>query len=367
MRCSEEIRVRPSIAGRKPEAPAEGPRSQQAVLSRRPGLTRGCTHPPREGAPQDDVARRLPARQARLGNFHLIAPLACGREGEVWKAVQVEPLVDLVALKLLTPDRQREPGRLARFRSEARQGASLDGPALLPTYEFGVADGIAYIVMPLVDGFSLGDILRQRRSCRAGSPPLALHRLAILPRPRYLLAVVRALTRIARALHAAHAARIVHCDVKPANILLDRNHEHRAFLVDFGLGCDLDDVPLPRWRAWAGTPLYMAPEKLLAGEVDGVLCDIYALGVTLFEALTLTPPRVVPADVPREAWAAYLAGTEPPRPRAVDPAVPAALDAIVARAMARDPRRRYPSASALAADLDRFLACSPAEARRGAI
>jgi serine/threonine protein kinase len=297
-----------------------------------------------------------------LGHYYLIAPLACGRQGEVWKAIQTEPIVDLVALKVLTPQPQFDPGRLARFRREARRGALLDGPTVLPAYEFGIADGIAYFAMPLVDGFPLGDILHQRRACRAGSPPLSLHRLAILPQPRYLVAVARALARIARALHGAHTMRVAHCDVKPANILLDRHDEHRAYLIDFGMGCDLDDGTPPQERERAGTPLYMAPEKLSGGQIDEVRCDLYSLGATLFEAVTLTPPRVVPKALPQAAWAAYLARTEPPRPRALRSSLPAALDAIVSRAMARDPERRYPSAAALATDLDRFLAGAPVEA-----
>jgi serine/threonine protein kinase len=302
----------------------------------------------------------------RLGRYSLIAPLACGRQGEVWKAIQTEPIVDLVALKVLAPQPQFDPGRLARFRREARRGALLDGPTLLPTYEFGIADGIAFFVMPLVDGYPLRDILRQRRACRAGSPPLSLHRLAILPQPRYLEAVALALAQIARALHVAHAMHVAHCDVKPANILLDRHHEHRAYLIDFGMGCDLDDGTPPQWRDRAGTPLYMAPEKLSGDQVDEMRCDLYSLGATLFEAVTLMPPRVVPKTLPQAAWAAYLAGAEPPRPRALQSSLPADLDVIVARAMARDPGRRYPSAVALATNLERFLAGASVEARRQA-
>jgi serine/threonine-protein kinase len=315
--------------------------------------------------PQGVATRQFLSGRSRLGRYHLIAPLARGSQGEVWKAVQIEPIVELVALKLLAHEHELDARRLARFHREARRGAHLDSPALLPIYEFGVEDGIAYLAMPWVDGFTLGDVLNQRVQCRAGSPPVLVHRSALLPEPRYLSAMLHVLTRVARALHAAHTSRVVHCDVKPANILLDRHREDRVFLVDFGLGRDLDVVTLQQLRTAEGTPRYMAPEKLSGSQVDEVRCDLYSMGVTLFETVTLTTPRVVPSDLPRAAWAGHLARSQPPRLREVHPGLPAALEAIVARAMARDPARRYPSAAALAADLDRFLAGDPVEAQSG--
>jgi hypothetical protein len=199
----------------------------------------------------------------------------------------------------------------------------------------------------------------QRRRCLAGAPPLLVHRLALLPEPLYLREVVRVLARIARALQAAHAARVVHRDVKPRNILLDRHDPVRVYLIDFGLGRDLDVATPPQLRAREGTLGYMAPERLLGRRVDGVLSDVYALGVTLFESVTLRSPWALPESLPRAALAAYLAGAEPLRPGAARPGLPAALEAIVARAMAREPARRYPSAAAVAADLDRFAAGAP--------
>jgi serine/threonine-protein kinase len=323
-----------------------------SLSSRLSGADSGRTS---EDQPSRSAARQFLAGRTRLGRYHLIAPLGRGSQGEVWKAVQTEPIVELVALKLLSPDQELDPRRLARFHREARRGAHLDSPALLPIYEFGVEHGIAYLAMPWVDGFTLGNVLNHRVRCLAGSPPSSVHRLAFLPESRYLSAVLQVLTRIARALHAAHAARVVHRDVKPANILLDRHREDRVFLVDFGLGRDLDVVTLPQLRAGEGTPRYMAPERLLGCQVDEVRCDIYSLGMTLFEAVTLTTPRVVPPTLPRAAWAGCLAGWEPPRLHEVQPGLPAALDAIVARSLARDPARRYASAAALASDLERSL------------
>ena len=170
----------------------------------------------------------LDGGRPRVGRYHLIEPLGQGSQGVVWKAVQLEPRIELVALKLLMPAGSCDPRKLARFRREAERGARMDHPAILPTYEFGQDGGVVFFAMPLVDGVALSQILDQRRQYRAGQPPLQLHRLAVLSEPRYIDAVARVLVRVAWALEDAHAIRVVHCDVKPANILLDRSNEERT-------------------------------------------------------------------------------------------------------------------------------------------
>jgi eukaryotic-like serine/threonine-protein kinase len=290
-----------------------------------------------------------------VGRYHLIERLGRGGQGEVWKAVQLEPPIELVALKLLMPANRRDPAKFARFRREAERGAKMASRAILPTYEFGEDRGIVFFAMPLVDGFALSQVLDQRRRYRVGRPPLHLHRLAVLSEPRYIDAMVRLLARVAWALEDAHSARIVHCDVKPANILLDRGNDERAYLIDFGMGRDLDAIPGSRMGGAGGTVLYMAPEKLSGRPVDEVVCDVYALGATAFEALALKPPRVVPEDVPRSHWASYLAEAELPRPNTIFPRLPEGLERILERALAPDPRQRYSSAGAMAGDLEQFL------------
>src|SRR5262249_51369659 len=155
---------------------------------------------------------------------------------------------------------------------------------------------------PLVEGFTLCRLLAQRRRYRAGQPPPHLHRLVVLPEPLYLAAMARALACVARALGDAHAARVVHCDVKPANILLGRGEPERTYLIDFGAGRDLDAMTNSGAVAMGGTVLYMAPEKLAGRPVDETLCDVYALGATAFEAVALRPPRAVPDGLPRRLW-----------------------------------------------------------------
>jgi serine/threonine-protein kinase len=287
----------------------------------------------------------------RVGPYRLIRRLGRGSQGQVWEAVRLDPPVEVVALKLLSPSGRHDPRKFARFRHEALRGAGLEGRGILPIYEFGHEDEVAFFAMPLVEGFSLARVLDQRRRHRAGAIPCRWCRLALLPEALYTDAVVRVLASVARALGDAHAARVVHCDVKPANVLLERGVGGRAYLIDFGLGRDLDAMPASRPRTLEGTSLYMAPEKLSGRRVDESLCDIYALGATGFEALALRPPRALPEGLPRPMWARYLVVAEPPLLRTIVPGLPEHLGAI----LARDPRRRYQSAVAMAEDLERYL------------
>ena len=258
--------------------------------------------------PQPDVAYHPDEGPPRVGHYHLIEEIGRGSQGEVWKAAQLRPRVQFVALKLLWHPEMRDPAKLARFRREAERGARLGHAAILPTYEFGEDAGVVFFAMPLIDGFTLGEVLDQRRLCRAGEPPLQLHRLAILPHGKYIDAMARVLARVAWALHHAHDSGVAHCDVKPSNILLDRADEEGCYLIDFGMGRDLDSMPRSPPSSVAGTVLYMAPEKLLGLPSDEVLCDVYALGATAYEAFALRPPRAVPERLPRRLWAALLGG-----------------------------------------------------------
>ncbi|MBX6316013.1 MAG: protein kinase [Isosphaeraceae bacterium] len=300
--------------------------------------------------------RRHPPSYAgrRIGRYLLIEPLGAGSQAVVWRALQDQPVPRLVALKLLVPGRQLDPRSIARLHREAERGARLAHPALLPVEEFGRDEGAVFLAMPLVEGCALDEIIAQRRRRQQGRAASGGHWLAALPEADYDRALARVLARIARALQAAHEAQIAHRDIKAANILLEWGRAGRAYLIDFGVGRDLDVATAEQLRDGAGTPLYMPPEKLLGRPCDEISSDLYALGVTLFEAATLTRPFRVPEGMPRPLWGPYLAELRPPRPHTVRPGLPAALAAIIDRAMARDPQARYPSASALAEDLERF-------------
>jgi serine/threonine protein kinase len=312
------------------------------------------------------LAKRPSAAERRLGRFWLVERLGRGCQGDVWKAIQVEPLIESVALKILPRSMARNPKRRAQFRREAERGARLAGPSLLPTYEYGEVDGLIYIAMPLVDGCSLQDVVTYRRNPRSQGTLPRLHPLAFEPDADYVRSIVRLFARVARALADVHDARVAHRDIKPSNILLDRGPNQGVFLCDFGLARDLDIATPAQLRDGAGTPLYMPPERLLRSPADEILCDIYALGATLFEALTLVPPFQVPEDLHCSQWAAFLALAEPARPRALRGGIPAELEAIVVRAMDRDPGRRHASAKQLAEDLEQVLARPSANVRADA-
>jgi serine/threonine-protein kinase len=304
-----------------------------------------------------DRSRRLPTEPGRrVGRYCLIERLGQGSQAEVWKAFRDGIEDDHLALKLLPPGFARDPKRLAQFRHEAERGARISGPAVVSTYDFGEADGLLFMAMPLVDGCSLSEVLSWRQKPGSARFHPRLHRLAFVAERHYIASIARIMALVARGLASVHAAGVVHRDIKPANILLDRRSTDGGFLCDFGLGRDLDIATPAQMRDGAGTPLYMAPERLLRYRADERLCDVYALGATLFEAVTLSPPFQVPDGLPWHSWHTYLAEARPAPPSEIRASVPAALDAIILKAIDRHPDLRYPSADALAADLETWLA-----------
>jgi serine/threonine protein kinase len=306
-------------------------------------------------------AASSPGAGLRLGPYWLVEPIGSGSQGVVWRASQREPVARELAIKLLSLPSGTDRRRLARFRREAARGMRLGGPGILPVYDFGEFGDVAYMVMPLVDGISLQEVIARRRNAD-GESDADPHWLTTRTDAEYLPAVVRVLARVAHALARAHNALVVHRDVKPGNILLDRRREEGVFLADFGLSRDLNVATPDQLRDGAGTPIYMAPEKLQGRPSDEVRSDVYALGVTLFEATTLSRPFRFPAGCPTAAQAALILTSKPRSARALRPGFPPELEAIIHRAMAPDPADRHPNAAALASDLDRFLARS----RRGA-
>lgn len=290
----------------------------------------------------------------RIGPYRLIERLGRGRQADVWRALRTEPTFEEVALKVL-PASARDPRRLAQLRREAERGARLSGPSLLPTYEFGEADGIVFMAMPLVVGCTLAAIIAQRRQLLRGTSPPEMHQMAGLHHEEYRRAILRLMARVARAAAEAHAAHVVHRDIKPGNILVRDDHEAGVYLCDFGLARDTDVATPSQLRDGAGSPLYMAPERLLKLPANEIRCDVYALGVTLFEAVLLVPPVEVPPEMPRSLWASHLATTQPRRPSDYWPGIPRGLESVILRASARNPNRRYPDAGLLADDLERLL------------
>lgn len=245
-----------------------------------------------------------------------------GEMGVVYRAEEIA-LQREVALKLILPGRSRDERMRERFRRESRIAAAIDHQNVIPIFDAGEQDGVLYIMMRLVDGVDLSAVLRT-------DGPLEPRRAA------------RIIRQIGDALDAAHAHGILHRDVKPSNVLVDRR-DH-AYLTDFGLAKPQATIDaLTRHGTVVARVDYAAPEQLLGGDVDA-RADVYALGCVLFEALTGVEPFERAA---REAGLLARVNASPPSVLAVRPDLPPAFDEVIRQAMAPDPGDRYPSAGDL--------------------
>jgi serine/threonine protein kinase, bacterial len=268
-----------------------------------------------------------PPAASRIGSYFgpylLRRLLGRGGFGEVYEAEDTV-MHRVVALKLLSSSYSHDPAFRERLFREARTAGRLHSPHVVPIHGCGEIDGQLYIDMRLIDGTDLQGVL-DREGWLA---------------PARAVGIV---SQIASALDAAHAERVIHRDVKPANVLLGT--DDFACLVDFGLANAATDTKLTSEGTTVGSFAYLAPERLIAGNVTPG-ADIYALACVLYECLTGEPPYrrdEIPALI-----AAHL--TAPvPRPSEQVPGIPPALDDVVARGMAKDAVDRYASAGELAA------------------
>jgi hypothetical protein len=274
------------------------------------------------------------ATDARIGSelagYRIEAPIGRGGMGVVYRAEQVR-LGRKVALKLLAPELAENQGFRARFEHESRLAAVLDHPNIVPLFEAGEADGLLFISMRYVEGTDLRELV-----VRHG-------RLD----PERALAIA---AQVASALDAAHGRGLVHRDVKPGNILIASDtaadRPEHCYLTDFGLTKDTSSpVELTATGTFVGTIDYIAPEQIEGATPDG-RGDQYALACVLFECLTGHPP--FPRDEEISVMWAHLQD-EPPTVTAERPDLPAAIDAVIARALAKDPAKRYETCTAMVA------------------
>ena len=258
-----------------------------------------------------------------LGGCRVEGVIARGGMGVVYRAVQLD-LRRPVALKVITADRAGDPEFRERFERESRMAAAIDHPNIVPIYAAGEDGGALYIVMRYVPGTDLHALVK-----RGGKLP-ASRAAAIV-------------AQVASALDVAHAAGLVHRDVKPANVLLagDGAGDH-AYLSDFGLARSLDpDEPLTESGSWIGTVDFASPEQL-GGERLDARSDVYSLGCVLHAAVTGLPPfprGTVPATL--------LAHLQDPPPKPSTHGADIHFDRVIARALAKAPADRYPSAGDL--------------------
>lgn len=257
-----------------------------------------------------------------FGPYHLKRLLGRGGMGEVYEA---EHTVKewTVAVKLLSESFSRDPVFRERMKREARTAGRLQEPHVVPVHDYGEIDGQIFLEMRLVEGTDLDSVLK---------------RFGPLTPPR----AVAVITQIASALDAAHAAGVMHRDVKPQNILVTA--DDFAYLVDFGIASATTDEKLTQLGTAVGTWKYMAPERFSDAEVT-YRADIYALACVLFECLTGAPPYR--ADSAGMLVSAHM--MDPiPAPSQRRPDIPKAFDAVIARGMAKRPEDRYASAGDLA-------------------
>jgi serine/threonine protein kinase len=345
-----------------------------------------------------------------LGDFRLVREIGRGGMGVVYEAVQLS-LGRRVAVKVLPLAAALDARQIERFRNEAQAAARLHHTNIVPVHAVGCERSVHFYAMQLIDGQSLADVIRQlrdlagsqpaprsrvgRRSSAVGASPVGLEPTVVvrgttpersptevmpgsasadtpLPNSATELSALHATNRtayarsvatlgaqIADALEHAHRAGIVHRDVKPANLLLDR--AGTIWVTDFGLAQFYADGELTRSADMVGTMRYMSPEQASGRAV--VLdqrTDVYSLGATLYELLTLRP--AVQGST-HEELLRRIAVEDPPPARSIDRTVPVEVEVILAKAMCKDPADRYQSARAFADDLRRFLNHEPIVAR----
>ncbi len=322
-----------------------------------------------------------------LGDFRIVREVGKGGMGIVYEAEQIS-LRRRVALKVLPFAATMDPRQLQRFHNEARAAACLHDPHIVPVYFVGCERGVHFYAMQFIDGQALEGFLRQLHRTGDTAKTIRVARDGDRDQPEPISAVPDAATAVdsraraetqalprgtayfhqvaewgiavAEALEHAHSLGIVHRDIKPGNLLLDA--AGRLWVTDFGLARTVNDSGLTLTGDLMGTLRYMSPEQALAkhGLVDH-RTDIYSLGVTLYELLTLRPAI---DGVDREEVLKKIAFDELPGARQRNAAIPVELETIVRKATSKEPAERYATAKEMADDLHRFLEDKPIRARR---
>ena len=344
-------------------------------------------------------------RHLPLGDFRIAREIGRGGMGIVYEATQLS-LARRVALKVLPFVASLDPIRLQRFKNEAHAAAQLHHTNIVPVYAVGADRGVHFYAMQLIEGHALSTLIHEMRRDRGIDGPegasdagRSLDRLApsvasgseqagrdggveSLGEPaarretrtigstvltadnpqsiKYFRNVARIVHQAALALEHAHSYGVIHRDIKPANLILDGRGN--IWITDFGLALFQADAQLTLTGDMLGTLRYMSPEQ---AEGDRVVLDhrtdIYSLGITLYELLTLEPAF---GGSDRQLLLQRIKGDEPSAPRSVDGRIPRELETIVLKAIAKAPRDRYASAQQFADDIERWLEDKPILARR---
>jgi serine/threonine protein kinase/WD40 repeat protein len=348
------------------------------------------------------VLKLIPQPGDKVGDFEIIRKLGTGGMGVVYEARQLST-GRRVALKILSPTLTRQKSR-QRFLREAQAAARLQHPNIVTVYDICSEEDLVYYAMDFVDGYPLSRVIRKLPSVKSslgsitqvittgtgegdqidhqaktvipdseGRDPQSAAELSesdrteqaadttlLTSNPAYIREVATMLREVARALDYAHSQGVIHRDIKPGNLLLDRSGG--LHLVDFGLARVLDEGNITLSGELMGTPLYMSPEQVAAGRIGmDHRTDIYSLGVVAYHLLCLQPPYKAES---REGLLRAIAVQSPPPLSSLNSSLPRDLETIVHHAMEKDPDRRYASGAELADDLDRWLSGKPIKVKR---
>src|SRR5438874_1586124 len=291
-------------------------------------------------APHIKKAPRPAKTPAKFGDYELVEEIGRGGQGVVYRAHQ-KSLNRTVALKVIGLGHWATEAHLKRFRREAEAAASLEHPGIVPIHEVGEREGTCYFSMGFIEGDQLDEVVRRE--------PMPVRRAAEL------------IAKVARTVHYAHEHHILHRDIKPGNILLDAQGE--PHLADFGLARMVDtESTVTRTLEVLGTPSYIAPEQASGQSAQLTSAtDVYGLGAVFYQLLTGHPPF---AGGTTYETIRLVLETEPQNPRFWNRKIDRDLTTICLKCLEKDPQRRYPSALALAEDLERWSRHEPIQARR---
>lgn len=267
----------------------------------------------------------------RLGGYVIESLLGEGGMARVYRAV--DPNLDrTVAIKVIAPGVAEDPEYTRRFKREAQAVAKLSHPNIVSVYQFGLSDGVYFMVMAYIDGVDLDWLINDYANENRGMGYDDL---------------LHIVSQIASALDYAHGQGVIHRDIKPGNIMVTR--QGRAFLTDFGL---VRDLAIPTLGEIFGSPKYMSPEQAFNSATVVPQSDLYSLGIVMYEMVTGRVPFNAPH--PNDTAAMHIEDI-PPAPHFFNPSVPHAVEAVILRLLEKLPEDRYQTGAAMVNDLRRAL------------
>ena len=263
----------------------------------------------------------------QIGNYKILSKIGRGGMGDIYKAIQ-EPLNRVVALKVLPPQLSRDPEFAKRFEIEAKAISLLQHQNIVSIYEYGEDNGLRFFAMQFVDGADLGRRVSEHR---------------LIP----VTEVIDFTKQICRALRYAHSCNIIHRDIKPGNVLIEKNGVIR--ITDFGIAKIFSRTAITLTGSAVGTPEYMSPEQAQGKKLD-VQTDIYSLGIVMYEMLTRKPP-FSGNNAMAIAYKQVHEQPDPPSLKRKD--TPKRLEMIILKALKKDKKERYGTVGELLEHLDR--------------